>query len=321
MSSWDAGENRSVDWLNVDSPRADRDEVQSPLKPAPALAGSSGQGHRAGRPDGGATTAPRRRRATWWKELLVIVWLYWLYDAVNNLTAVRDRLAFKNGSAVIRLEQRLHIDPEQALNHWLSHHNLLGLVLSDFYNVVHLDLTFVVICWLWWKAPPNYRVLRNTLVLTNVVGFVVFMLYPVAPPRMLPGYVDTVVDTHAWFSSHSQGALAKAANQFAAMPSLHVAWAVWVTLAVWSLTRLRVVRLAALAHPVLTVVAILATANHYLLDAVAGLLTLAVCLAVAGWWAQRRQTARGDAAGRSSSPLDSRTEGDADGGDLLSAIA
>jgi hypothetical protein len=228
-------------------------------------------------------------RASWWKELLVIGWLYWLYDAVNNLTAVRERLAFANGSAVLNLERRLHLDPELAFNQWLGRHDLIGLVLSDFYNVVHLDLTLVVICWLWWKTPPNYRTLRNTLVLTNVVGFVVFMLYPVAPPRMLPGYIDTVVDTHAWFSSHSQGNLAKAANQFAAMPSLHVAWAMWVTMAVWTNCRNRVVRALAVAHPLLTLVAIIATANHYLLDAVAGAATFGVCLAAADGWARARR--------------------------------
>jgi hypothetical protein len=238
----------------------------------------------------------RHRRATWWKELLVIIWLYWVYDLVNNLTTVREKLAIKNGSAVLDLEERLHIAPERALNLWLSHQDTLGLVLSDFYNVVHLDLTLVVICWLWWKAPPNYRLLRNTLVLANVIGFAVFMLYPVAPPRMLPGFVDTIVETHAWFSSHSEGTLAKAANQFAAMPSLHVAWAVWVTVAVWTNTRLRLVRAVAVAHPVITLVAIIATANHYLLDAVAGLATFGVCYALATLWADRRRRASGQAA-------------------------
>jgi PAP2 superfamily len=329
MAFLGSGENGSVDWLNVDGTSVDRDRVEDQVSDGDTIADRPESRHLAqgvdDRPGAAPVPARRRQRAKWWKELLVIAWLYWLYDAVNNLTAVRETLAKAHGASIMHLEQRLHLDPELWLNRWLSHHNWLGAALSDFYNVVHLDLTFVVICWLWWKAPTNYRVLRNTLVLTNVVGFLVFMVYPVAPPRMLTnfGFVDTIVDTHAWFSSHSQGALAKAANQFAAMPSLHVAWAVWVALAVWSLTRVRAVRLVALLHPIITVLAILATANHYLLDAVAGLLTFAVCLVVAsGWNAYRRHdTALEPIAGLAEpSGSSAGDEGEGDG-DRLHAIA
>ena len=85
---------------------------------------------------------------------------------------------------------------------------------------------------MWWRRADIYRPLRNSLVLVNVLAFIVFWRFPVAPPRMLPGFVDVVASTHAIGSWHT-GALASQANQLAAMPSLHIAWAVWCTVVVW----------------------------------------------------------------------------------------
>ncbi|MCU1344258.1 MAG: hypothetical protein JWL70_524, partial [Acidimicrobiia bacterium] len=127
---------------------------------------------------------------------------------------------------------------------------------------------------------------------------VVFWLYPVAPPRMLPGFVDTVAVTNAIGSWHS-GDLAQAANEFAAMPSLHVAWACWCFVAIrrsWPGRRWATV--AAVAHLLLTVVCVVVTANHYVLDAVAGLATAAACFGA--WAAFDRLRQRGSAAGRAS---------------------
>ena len=89
--------------------------------------------------------------------------------------------------------------------------------------------------YLWWKRADIYRPLRNALVLVNVLAFIVFWFYPVAPPRMLKGFTDVVASTGAFGSWHT-GALASDANQLAAMPSLHMAWAAWCTLAVWQMT-------------------------------------------------------------------------------------
>jgi membrane-associated phospholipid phosphatase len=146
-----------------------------------------------------------------------------------------------------------------------------------------------MICVLWWARPNLYRELRFPLVLMNVVGFVVFWLYPVAPPRMLPGYVDTVSVTNAIGSWHS-GQLAQAANEFAAMPSLHIAWACWCYVAIrraWP--RQPWATVAAVAHVALTVLCVIATANHYVLDVVAGAATAAACFAAWQFYVSLRQ--------------------------------
>jgi len=142
---------------------------------------------------------------------------------------------------------------------------------------------------LWWRRPGPYRMFRNCLVVINLIGFVVFWLYPLAPPRMLgsAGFVDVVAVRHA-VGAWSSGALASQANELAAMPSLHMAWAVWCSLAVRSITSRRTVRMAAWAYPVVTALVVIATANHYLLDVVAGVATAVVSVLIATWIERRR---------------------------------
>ncbi|MDQ6811479.1 MAG: phosphatase PAP2 family protein [Actinomycetota bacterium] len=219
------------------------------------------------------------RRPRWWVEALIIVWLLWVYDAITNLAPLRLHSALSNAAGLLHLEQALHIDPELAMDHWLAARHSLALIVSDYYDNAHFVVTLGVLGWLWWRRADLYRPLRNSLVLVNVLGFIVFWLYPVAPPRMLSssGFTDVVAATHAFGSWHT-GDLAAHANQLAAMPSLHIAWAAWCTLALWRLSSQRLVRALALLHPCLTALAVLATGNHFVLDIAGGLLTLAVAV-------------------------------------------
>jgi PAP2 superfamily protein len=244
-----------------------------------AVSIDSGGPQAAERPRASSSRAVARSR--WWVELLAIGWLLFLYDAVNNLAPLRLSVALGNARGILHVERVLHIDPELTLDRWLSSHHTLGLILADYYDNAHFVVTLGLLAWLWWRRADLYRPLRNSLVLINVIGFVVFWLFPVAPPRMLDGFTDVVASTHAFGSWHN-GALASAANQLAAMPSLHMAWAGWCTVALWRMTRRRAVHALALAYPCLTALAVLATGNHFLLDIVGGLATLALSLLLAG---------------------------------------
>lgn len=230
-------------------------------------------------------TEPSPRRSPWWAEALAIFWLLWLYDEVNNLSSLRLPSALAHGASLVHLEQVLHLDPELSLNAWAAAHRAIALPMADFYNGAHFAVTLGLVAWLWWRHPVLYRPLRNSLVLINVLGFLVFWAYPLAPPRMLSGsgFVDVVAVTHAWGSWHS-GAVASQANELAAMPSLHVAWAVWSTLAVWQILRGRRWRVAAIAYPIMVAFVVMATANHYLLDVVAGVLTVVAASGLAALW-------------------------------------
>jgi hypothetical protein len=237
----------------------------------------------------GIAPVPRTR---WWVEALVIVWLCWVYDAINNLAPLRVHAALAHGWGVLHLERSLGLDPEVALNRWLADHHTLGLLLSDYYDNAHFIVTLGLLGWLWYRRADIYRPLRNVLVAINVLGLAVFWLYPTAPPRLLAGggFDDVVASTGALGGWHT-GPLAAAANQFAAMPSLHMAWAVWCSVVMWSLSRRLWVRVVAVVYPCVTCVAVLATGNHYLLDVLAGVATagLAVVLvrAVEAAWRAR----------------------------------
>jgi hypothetical protein len=241
----------------------------------PPTAGTAG-------PAPGEAEAPAEvKRPRWWGELLVIAWLAWAYDAINNLAPVREELALAHGRAILNFEQSLHIAPELTLNRWLAAHDTLASILSYYYDNAHFIVTFGLLGWLWFKRADIYRPLRSTLVAINVLGLLVFWRYPVAPPRMLVanGFTDIVATSHTFGSWHT-GSLATDANQFAAMPSLHIAWAVWCTLVLWRLSSRVLVRVLALVYPCVTAFAVLATGNHYVLDLLGGFLTFALALAL-----------------------------------------
>ena len=239
-----------------------------------------------------AIAPPVPKRSPWWVEALVIVWLCWMYDAITNLAPLRMHVAIAHARDVLNLEQALHLDPERTLDRWLAAHHTLGLVLSDYYDNAHFVVTLGLLGWLWWRRADVYRPLRNSLVLVNALAFVVFWRYPVAPPRMLPGFTDVVASTHAIGSWHT-GALASHANELAAMPSLHIAWAVWCTITMWALSTRVWVRAIAVLYPCLTALAVLATGNHFLLDIVGGLLTIALSVLIVEMISRARRSGGG----------------------------
>jgi hypothetical protein len=216
------------------------------------------------------------------------------------MAPLRRAPALAHAGGVLGIEQSLHIAPELRLDRWLAGHHTLGLVVSDYYDNAHFIVTLSLLGWLWWRRADLYRPLRNSLVLMNLLAFVVFWLYPVAPPRMLGGFTDVVASTHAFGSWHT-GALASHADELAAMPSLHIAWAAWSSLAFWRMYRHHRWAWLVWTYPVITTVAVMATGNHFLADAVAGALTLVVAQWLAewcwprlrAWWAARPLTVIG----------------------------
>jgi hypothetical protein len=158
-------------------------------------------------------------------------------------------------------------------------------------------VTLGLLGWLWWRRADIYRPLRNSLVLVNLLAFVVFWLYPVAPPRMLGGFVDIVDSTHAFGSFHG-GSLASHADELAAMPSLHIAWAVWCSVALWRMSRRRWVRGLAILYPCTTAFTVLATGNHFIFDILGGLAAIALSVSIVAVIERRRSPG----AGRMTSP-------------------
>lgn len=202
--------------------------------------------------------------------LLIAAWLIWLFDAINNLAPVRQRLAERNGERILSLEHSLHLAPEHTLNSWLVSHWTLSQIVVFWYENVHITVTLAVLGWLWWRRNDLLGVMQATLVIVNLIALAVFWCFPTAPARMLPGgYVDLVAAVHhlpVW----QLGATALHSNQLCSMPSLHVAWATWCAIAVFRMSTRRWLRTVAFIYPFVTSFAVMATGNHYLADAVAG---------------------------------------------------
>lgn len=232
--------------------------------------------------------APVRRKAAGSRpllvgELTVVVVLVSVYDRIRDIATTRADLAFADAARLLRVESWLHLDVEHVLNQWLAAHWHVEWAASVYYQLMHLTVTLGVLGWLYLARPDRYRSARTALVSVNALGLGVFWLMPVAPPRLLAGFVDSgAVTGVAAHTAHVSPDL------YAAMPSLHVAWATWVLLQVWPAVRSRVVRRLVAAHCAVTVVVVVSTGNHFVLDVLAGVVTALLAVRLA------RGTGRGE---------------------------
>lgn len=211
-------------------------------------------------------------------ELLIVFVLLRVYDMARAKAEVRKLPAIANGETILDLERWLRLDVELAMNLWVTSQERLSLLCSHLYQFAHVSVTLSVLGWCWWRRPELYRSARNALVTINVIGLTVFLLLPVAPPRLLPGYgyVDSVAQ--AGFGTTHGGPIP--ADQYGALPSLHLAWAIWATIIATRMLAPSARRHWCWLYPVTITVIVVVTGNHYLLDAVAGTAVALCALAV-----------------------------------------
>ncbi|GAA0251254.1 phosphatase PAP2 family protein [Cryptosporangium japonicum] len=225
--------------------------------------------------------APTRIEAApgpvWWREILIIVAFLVPYDLIR-MAASDDRApAIAHARQVLDWERHLGLDVEAGLNAAVAGERWAEVATSFWYAGLHYLVTPIVLVVLFRWRPARYRRARLALMAATATALIGYLSFPTAPPRMLPGYVDTLIATAdvGWWPPHDSAGL----NQLAAMPSMHVGWSLWCALALAAVCRRRWQRVVAYAYPVVTTVVVVATANHWLLDAVAG------AALVAGSWA------------------------------------
>jgi hypothetical protein len=212
----------------------------------------------------------------WWMEIAFIGIFYFVYSTIRNLNDADKVDAFRHARQIINLQLDLGIYHEQSIQAWALHTRPLIIGANYFYGSLHFIVTGAVMVYLYRRWTNDYPLWRNTLAIATAIALIGFALYPLMPPRLLPhsyGFVDTLAKDPAFWSFNS-GAVAKISNQFAAMPSVHCAWALWCACVLVPRLRRPWAKGLAVAYPVLTVTAIVITANHYVLDAVAGFLVL-----------------------------------------------
>ncbi len=234
--------------------------------------------------DGRSRRVPPLHR--WIFEIGLIVGIYAAYTAVRNSLGsaiVPTDVALRNASRIVHLERAMGIFTEASLQDWAFAHEWLIRLANFWYRAGHFWITIGVLVFLFVRKHGRYPLARNVLLCTTVLALVGFALFPLAPPRLLPeefGFVDTArVASQYWTADAARTAFSHASNQFAAMPSLHIGWALWVVWAVWPVVG-RLGRGLALAHLTFSVVTVVITGNHYLLDAMGGAAVLS-----AGWLA------------------------------------
>jgi len=208
------------------------------------------------------------------REAALLLALLFAYSRVR-LAASDDRAtAVRHGLDVLQLERLLHLDVEAAVNGALGQVSVLAVAASYWYAALHYTVTPLALVLLYRHRPGEYRRLRTALVLATAAALVGYVALPTAPPRLVGGYVDTLLSTSpvGWWGAEGSAVRGAggAVDQFAAMPSMHVGWALWCGLVFWRLAHTRWQRALALGYPAVTAVVVVGTANHWVLDVLAG---------------------------------------------------
>ncbi|MDG9716111.1 phosphatase PAP2 family protein [Streptomyces sp. DH24] len=227
--------------------------------------------------------APGRPRL--WFEILLIAVSYWTYSLIRNAVPEQRGEALRNADWIWEFEHQLGLAFEQSVNHAANSVTWLIVGMNYYYATLHFVVTLGVLVWLYRAHPGRYGATRLVLFSTTGVALVGYYLFPLAPPRLMNGghFIDTVMVHQTW-GSMASGDLKNMSNQYAAMPSMHIGWSLWSGLTIFALATVPWVRVLGLLYPAATLVVIVATANHFWLDAVGGMLCLAFGFAVAGAW-------------------------------------
>ncbi len=237
----------------------------------------------------------RRRfiKPRWWHEVFLTVVFYVVYSEIRNQfgsavgPSVR-RQAYENALDIITLERSLKLYFEQQVQRIFLDWDWFITFWNIFYGSFHFLVTIFVMLWLFLRFPKRYVFMRSTLAITTASALIGFAAYPLMPPRLLsnclskygscePGhhYVDTLVEYGGLWSFES-GTMETISNQYAAMPSLHIAWALWCTIGLLPVLQKRSARIMILIYPILTLFSIVVTANHFWIDAIGGIVIVAL---------------------------------------------
>ncbi|WP_405571180.1 phosphatase PAP2 family protein [Streptomyces phaeochromogenes] len=214
------------------------------------------------------------------RELLLVAGLFLVYKLGRQLATGHTGEAFDNARRVWDLERFLRLPGEGDVQSALLHGDTLVHVVNTYYATVHFPATAAFLIWLYLRRPGHYVWARRVLAAVTAAALAVHLTFPLAPPRMLAatGLVDTgqVYGPTVYGASPETDSLS---NQFAAMPSLHFGWALMVAIGLIAATRSRW-RWLWLLHPLVTLLVVVGTANHYWLDAVVAASLLGIALAV-----------------------------------------
>ncbi len=197
-------------------------------------------------------------------------------------------IAFENGRDIIAVERSLGLFFEPALQEWIGATSIIGDLAAWVYLNAQVTVTLGALAYLYVRHNKSFYFVRNMFIVSWAIALAGYALYPTAPPRFYPewGFVDSVADfTGIQPDSITANALF---NPYAAVPSMHVAFALMIAIPLVQLSKSRVTKWFWTVYPVIVTFVIVVTANHFIVDAVLGALTAGLAAATAVWLARVR---------------------------------
>jgi hypothetical protein len=208
-------------------------------------------------------------------EAAVVLGLYGVYEVTRGLVVGDTAEAEGHAHQLVALERALHLFVEGNVQR--AAHGLPGLagLLAFAYLTLHLSVSVTVLLWLHRRHPAGFPLVRTTLLLASGLALVGFIVYPTAPPRLAAlGIADTVSNGHV---NLSHGLVSSLYNPYAAVPSMHIGYALVVGASLLRYARSRLAHLAGMLYPPFVLLVVIATGNHFFFDAATG--AIAVTLA------------------------------------------
>jgi hypothetical protein len=224
------------------------------------------------------------------RQLVLFVCAFLVYDLVRGLVEGRATAAFQNARALISLERTLHRFIAPSVQAWASGSRFVMVSASWLYVNAQTSITIAALVYLYVRHNRSFYFVRNMIMIAMPIALLGYMLFPTAPPRFLPewGFSDTVTDLTPVHIEHHGGSMLALFNPYAAVPSMHVAFALMIGWPLARLARSAAVRVAWITYPFLMTFVIVVTANHFIVDAVLGALTAGVSAYCASWLARVR---------------------------------
>lgn len=217
------------------------------------------------------------------REVGIMALAAFIYFYARGLIHARAGEAADNASWLVSFERSIGIFHEPTVQSWILGRTWLTDLANAVYIYGHWPVVISTLTWLLVRHREMFRVYRSAMLISGAIGIVVFVMFPMAPPRFLTdlGFVDTVTLHSEAYRVLQPPSLT---NQYAAMPSLHVGWNLLMGIAIVTQTRSRFWKLFGAAMPLLMYLATIVTANHYLLDGIAGAIIALTGLAIAWRW-------------------------------------
>jgi hypothetical protein len=212
------------------------------------------------------------------------------YRLVRGLVEGEANQAFAHARDLISLERGLHVFVEPSIQAWASGSHAVIVACSWVYVNAQTTVTIAALLYVYLRHNRSFYFVRNMFLIAMAIALVGYAVFPTAPPRFFPewGFIDTVSDLTGVHVNHSSGSMSAMVNMYAAVPSMHVAFALMTG---WTLARLvkpRVVRVLWILYPFLMAFVIVVTANHFIFDALLGALTAGLSAYGALWLARTR---------------------------------